>query len=61
MGGAVLTPGEAAAILFGVFFLLIILRVPVAFSLGLACLPILAIEPRLSIMSLAQELSLIHI
>src|SRR5436305_142018 len=55
MGGAVLTPAEAAAILFGVFFLLIILRVPVAFSLGLACLPILAIEPRLSIMSLAQE------
>ena len=55
MGGAVLTPGEAAAILFGVFFLLIVLRVPVAFSLGLACLPILAIEPRLSIMSLAQE------
>ena len=55
MGGTVLTPGEAAAILFGVFFLLIVLRVPVAFSLGLACLPILAIEPRLSIMSLAQE------
>ena len=55
MGGAVLTPAEAAAILFGVFFLLIVLRVPVAFSLGLACLPILAIEPRLSIMSLAQE------
>src|SRR6476659_8646707 len=55
MGGAVLTPGEAAAILFGVFFLLIVLRVPVAFSLGLACLPILAIEPRLSAMTLAQE------
>ena len=55
MGGAVLTPGEAAAILFGVFFLLMVLRVPVAFALGLACLPILAIEPRLSIMMLAQE------
>src|SRR6266705_2944912 len=55
MGGTVLTPGEAAAILFGVFFLLLVLRVPVAFALGLACLPILAIEPRLSIMSLAQE------
>src|SRR4026209_380550 len=55
MGGAVLTPGKAAATLFGVFFLLIVLRVPVAFSLGLACLPTLAIEPRLSIMSLAQE------
>src|SRR5262244_1975485 len=55
MGGSILTPGMAAIILFGVFFLLIILRVPVAFSLALACLPILAIEPRLSIMMLAQE------
>jgi tripartite ATP-independent transporter DctM subunit len=55
MTGAVLTPGEAAIVLFGVFFLLLILRVPVAFALALACLPILAIEPRLSIMSLAQE------
>jgi tripartite ATP-independent transporter DctM subunit len=53
--GAVLTPGEAAAILFGVFFLLVVVRVPVAFALGLACLPILLIEPRLSIMTLAQE------
>jgi hypothetical protein len=40
MGGAVLTPGEAAIVLFGVFFLLLVLRVPVAFALGL-CLPIL--------------------
>ena len=55
MGGTVLTPGMAAIILFGVFFLLLILRVPVAFALGLACLPILVIEPRLSIMMLAQE------
>jgi tripartite ATP-independent transporter DctM subunit len=53
--GAVLSPGEAAAILFGLFFLLLALRVPVAFSLGLACLPILMIEPRLSAMSLVQE------
>jgi len=29
--------------------------VPVAFALGLACLPILLIEPRLSMMMLAQE------
>jgi TRAP-type mannitol/chloroaromatic compound transport system permease large subunit len=54
-GGAVLGPGEAAAILFGFFFLLLALRVPVAFSLGLACLPILFIEPRLSAMTLVQE------
>jgi tripartite ATP-independent transporter DctM subunit len=53
--GAVLSPGEAAAILFGIFFLLLALRVPVAFSLGLACLPILLIEPRLSAMTLVQE------
>ena len=55
MTGAVLSPGEAAAILFGIFFLLLALRVPVAFSLGLACLPILFIEPRLSAMTLVQE------
>src|ERR1700752_1632587 len=55
MTGAVLTPGMAAVVLFGGFFLLLILRVPVAFALGLACVPILLIEPHLSIMTLAQE------
>ena len=42
-------------VLFGVFVGLLIIRVPVAFALGLACVPILLIEPRLSIMTLAQE------
>src|SRR5258705_5619810 len=55
MGGTLLAPGMAAIILFGGFFLLLVLRVPVALALGLACLPILVIEPRLSIMMLAQE------
>ena len=55
MTGAVLSPGVAALILFGLFFLLMFLRVPVAFALGLACLPILLIEPRLDTMSLMQE------
>lgn len=55
MGGNVLDAGSAAAILFGVFFTLLVLRVPVAVSLGLACLPILLAEPRLSPMMLAQE------
>ncbi len=55
MGTAVLSAGQAASILFGMFALLLILRVPVAFALGLACLPILIIEPRLSAMTLAQE------
>ena len=48
MTGAALTPGVAAMLLFGSFFLLWSLRVPVAFALGLACLPVLFVEPRLS-------------
>jgi TRAP-type C4-dicarboxylate transport system permease large subunit len=48
MTGAALTPAVAAMWLFGSFFFFMILRVPVAFALGLACLPVLFIEPRLS-------------
>jgi tripartite ATP-independent transporter DctM subunit len=55
MSGAVLSPGMAALILFGMFFGLLALRVPVAFALGLAALPILLIEPRLSAYTLVQE------
>ena len=47
MTGAVLSPAEASLILFGLFFGLLALRVPVAFALGLACLPMLVIEERL--------------
>src|SRR5215468_2875395 len=55
MTGTVLSAGQAALVLFGTFIALLIIRVPVAFALGLACLPILLIEPRLSMMMLAQE------
>ena len=55
MSGSVLSAGQAAMVLFGTFVALLIVRVPVAFALGLACLPILLIEPRLSMMMLAQE------
>ena len=54
-GGAVLSPALASLILFGVFFGLMFLRVPIAFALGLACLPILLIEPRLDPMVLFNE------
>jgi tripartite ATP-independent transporter DctM subunit len=54
-GGAVLSSAAATWILFGVFFSLMALRVPIAFALGLACLPILVIEPRLDSMQLVQE------
>jgi tripartite ATP-independent transporter DctM subunit len=52
---AALSPHLAALLLFGVFAALIVVRVPVAFALGLACLPILVIEPRLSPMMLFNE------
>jgi len=43
-----MSPGEVAALLFGVFAFLILLRVPVAFALGLACVPVFFISDRLS-------------
>ena len=55
MTSVALTPGMAALALFGVFFVLLVARVPVAFALGLACLPILLHEPRLSPMMLFNE------
>src|SRR5438552_10217270 len=55
MTSVALTPGMAGLLLFGTFFTLIAIRVPVAFALGLACFPILAIEPRLSPLMLFNE------
>jgi len=55
MLGNVLSTGEASAILFGIFFTLMFLRVPVAVALGLACLPISLIEPHLGPMMLLGE------
>jgi len=55
MGTAAFSAGAASLILFGVFFGLLALRVPVAFALGLACLPMLIVEEHLSPMTLVQE------
>jgi tripartite ATP-independent transporter DctM subunit len=55
MTGAALSAAQASALLFGVFFSLLLLRVPVAVALGLACLPALIIEDRLWPMILLQE------
>jgi tripartite ATP-independent transporter DctM subunit len=54
-GATVLDPGTASIIMFGVFFTLLVLRVPVAFALGLACLPVFLIEDRLTPQNLVQE------
>ncbi len=55
MSGSLFSSGEAAAILFGVFFMLLVLRVPVAMALGLSCLPLAFLEPRLGTMMIVQE------
>ena len=55
MGGNVLATGDAAWIMFGIFFTLLALRVPVAVSLGIACLPAFILEDRLWPMILVQE------
>jgi len=47
---------EVALLLFGVFFALLIVRVPVAFALGLACVPVFFIEERLSPSLLLSEM-----
>ncbi len=55
MTAAALSPGMAGLILFGIFFTLMFLRVPVAFALGLACVPIFALEDRFDLQNLIQE------
>jgi tripartite ATP-independent transporter DctM subunit len=42
-----MTAGDVASILFGVCVALIVLRVPVAVALGLACIPIFYLDPNL--------------
>jgi tripartite ATP-independent transporter DctM subunit len=49
-------PLEVALILFGIFGALIVLRVPVAFALGLACVPVFFIDDRLTPFLLLNEM-----
>ncbi len=49
-------PLEVALILFSVFGVLIVLRVPVAFALGLACVPVFFIDDRLTPFLLLNEM-----
>ncbi|MEZ5848659.1 MAG: TRAP transporter large permease [Geminicoccaceae bacterium] len=51
-----MSPGEVAAILFGVFGILVVLRVPVAFALGVAVIPVFFIEERLTPILLLREM-----
>ena len=50
-------PGEVSAIMFGIFGILIAVRVPVSFSLGVACIPIMFLDERLSPIILITEMN----
>jgi tripartite ATP-independent transporter DctM subunit len=51
------TPGFVAFLMFGAFAGLIVARVPVSFALGLACIPILALDDRLTPVILITEMA----
>lgn len=51
-----MNPIEVALILFGLFAVLVVLRVPVAFALGLACIPVFFIDERLTPFLLLNEM-----
>jgi tripartite ATP-independent transporter DctM subunit len=52
-----MSPGEVSAIMFGIFAILIAVRVPVSFSLGVACIPIMFLDERLSPIILITEMN----
>ena len=49
-------PVEVSLLLFGLFAILIVMRVPVAFALGLACIPVFFIDQRLTPFLLLNEM-----
>ncbi len=51
-----MSAGEVATIMFSVFGVLVLLRVPVAFALGLACVPIFIFAERLTPIMLPREM-----
>jgi len=51
-----MSPSEAAAIMFGTFGALIVLRIPVSFALGLACVPMMLIDERMTPVLLIYEM-----
>ncbi len=51
-----MTAWQIAAILFPLFIVLVVMRVPVAFALGLACIPVFLLEERLTPFLLMNEM-----
>ena len=51
-----MSAGEVSLILFGLFVVLILIRVPVSFALGLACIPVFILDDRMTPFVLIQEM-----
>jgi len=51
-----MSPGEVSALMFGTFAVLIVLRIPVSFALGLACIPVFILDDRLTPIVLISEM-----
>lgn len=51
-----MTAGEVAGVLFPLFIVLVLMRVPVAFALGIACVPVFMLEERLTPFLLMNEM-----
>ena len=51
-----MSPGEAAVIMFGTFAVLVVLRIPVSFALGLACVPMMLLDERMTPILLTNEM-----
>lgn len=51
-----MSSGEVAALMFGTFAVLVVLRIPVSFALGLACIPVFIADDRLSPSLLMSEM-----
>lgn len=51
-----MSSGEAALIMFGTFAVLVVLRIPVSFALGLACVPIMLLDERMTPILLTNEM-----
>jgi tripartite ATP-independent transporter DctM subunit len=51
-----MSAGEVAAIMFGTFGVMILMRIPVSFALGLACVPVFFFNDRLTPIMLINEM-----
>ncbi len=51
-----MSPAEVAVVMFGTFGVLIVLRIPVSFALGLACIPIFVLDDHLTPIVLIYEM-----